>query len=498
MDEPPNALRHPPSPTGSSALSLRRIPATALAAAAALAPLAAQGSGLGYGQLFELPTLSDECDHATVAVNAARDLLVCWQSVVYLPNPVPGEPDLRARQIEIAYFPWLEQRGRWGTPVLGGPGHAIAGDPAVDFFGSGADSCRKPDVLALGDGSFVVLWARTEAAVPVSSRLEAVRVTPSGVSDFVLDAPAPGLGYEIDTDLRSGEAGAMVDGTGFPGSDLRAAAVYGADEVLQGTEREYSLRLALMDWATLPPAVQVETAFSGIPWDESPGFGTPPGGLVLADTVADDYGHLVVAWGQYDHDPQAGTWTGSIEIRRLQLDWSWQTPALLLDQAAFGAAAPGNFLARPNLAVSHQDDRMGGNRVTLAWFESADAVNADRDLHLAEVDFTGEALPGAVGLTEHPWPNSPIRDDHYPVPVRGFQIEGTFFIQESVGNHEDLAAYSPDPPVFYKLVDPGNPWRPHADLWEDGSGQPGSRAIPVVLEGVGTLGTAIFLVIFQT
>lgn len=199
----------------------QRTPVKSLAALFALIPLTLAGipqtsfdKGLPSNK-FEIPvfdmqdpSLLDlrDADHATVAMNDSRDIVVAFHST---------REDISSfgnmKQVEFAYFKW-QAPDTWEhleTTIVG----SIDFNPIGYLLPTGAKvKCERPDVVAVGDKFFIV-WTRiySEAAsgdANESAVLECAWIERDPVTDVIsiFDDPAAGLGqgFQLDKHVPGG------------------------------------------------------------------------------------------------------------------------------------------------------------------------------------------------------------------------------------------------------------------------------------------------------
>lgn len=397
------------------------------------------------GATVELPALGGgDADHATVAINAAGDVLAAWSTA----RPELGQG---AFQVEACFLPY-RGRGRWAVPASAKL--LLLGDPLAGVFSGGPESCRKPDVQAAGNDFFVV-WPRSDATRQ-SCRLELVRLrVQAGVP--LLEAPAPGVGYVVDAELDGASSGTMPDLVESATLAQGVAVVYADDELQAPPWREFDLRVAAADFATLPPALHGPYLLADdLPFDDGRNGGEPAGGKVLPDVVLDDAGRLVVAWEQYVHSGHAGAPEdrGTIQVRWFS-DPALETPAELARQE-FGGLVASDYARRPNLASSRRDPT---DEVALAYLLAADGSSTSDVAYLALQRDGASASAQDLG-----YPCTAGDREALPFPVHGASVQACLAIRQS-GAMAQLEAYAQRLGLG-ALPATAGPWRPAADLLE--------------------------------
>ncbi len=403
---------------------------------AGAAPAAAQQE-LDPGSPLELPTLgSGAADHATVAANRDGD----WLIANHADHPQGG------KLVEVTVATPKNNAGRFRltAPIL-------VGDPSLDLLGD--DSCRKPDVVALHDGSFAVVFPRAVRQDPQSGRLEIVRVITrdaqgDALSTPIIESPGPGRGYVIDASVVPGEAGVMPDLASLGPTLASACAVVYAHEaeVVETTDdifREYDLRIARIDFGQ----PQQSTDFirgpwlleTGIPLDNQAEFPFA-GGIILPDMVLDDADNLVVAWEQYLLAPHQGLSQGAqgrvVMSRYESLDGD--QPLVPLDRLEFGGQADLRQQRRPALDSSREDQVNG---IAIAWTDREPLGLLNRvQYHLLE--FPNGDMPGVGPPVSAYWEDSPLFGDAHPVTILGDDDGLAFAVRDFGFERQVLASYS--------------------------------------------------------
>lgn len=381
-----------------------------------------------YGEDKTLPTLTPQgADHATLAVNSYGDTYVAWQGT-WSGNTHMVEGML------VKYIGNDEWQG-------GSNDHHVLGDMSLHLI-SNDESCSKPDVVAMPDGSFCVAWHRIDRSGVAASRLEVARIhvrDSQGVllSTPLLDRQAVGIGFTADSAIISGFAGIMVDLVDLEDGSVGAVYAHETSNLPQpngDVYREYDLRITRIDWNVAPgapgfvsPPVNLVTS---LPIDNTSAYPLN-GGQVLPDVVLDDNLDLIVAYEQYwldGHGGVSGQTLGEIVVKRF---------------AGFGAANPFQVLdtdkftnhirrhqRRPNLATSKLD---ANNSVSVSWIDDEVAIWKSNSLHSRNIMYTN---PGASTVADLFWENSVFHEDTHATIVHGPQQQrytlGVRFFSSSV------------------------------------------------------------------
>ncbi|MDE0586469.1 MAG: hypothetical protein OSB63_07605, partial [Planctomycetota bacterium] len=117
-----------------------------------------------FGDTIELNTIgSQDADHASIAVNHFGDVIVVNHTSV----------GSTAKATELNTLVPLGNDISSGFKLYST--HRL-GDPTLNIFGAGNDSCSKPDAEDFGNGSFLVVWSRHDLSGNQPSRIEACKV----------------------------------------------------------------------------------------------------------------------------------------------------------------------------------------------------------------------------------------------------------------------------------------------------------------------------------
>jgi len=391
------------------------------------APITAQ-QVFTYGEDNVLPTFTPQgADHATLAVNSFGDVYVAWQGT--------WSGNVHMVEGQLMKYTGNDQ---WET---GSNDHHLLGDMSLHLI-SQDESCSKPDVVAMPDGSFCIAWHRIDRTGLVPSRLEVSRVQVRDAQGVLLPNPiielqAPGLGFAADAAINSGFAGIMVDIVDL--RDGSIAAVY-ASETLNSPQpngdvyREYDLRITRIDWNQAPGSPGFASPFtnlvSNLPIDNTAAYPLN-GGQVLPDVVLDDNGDLIVAYEEYwldGHGGVSGQTLGQIVVKRFA-GYGASTPFQLLDTNTF----TNNFRRhqrRPNLSTSLTDAR---NSVSMTWVDDEIVPWKSNSIHSREIIYR---TPGASTANPLYWSNSTLKEDTQSTIVHGPQQQrytlGVRFFSNSV------------------------------------------------------------------
>ena len=366
-----------------------------------------------YGEDNTLPTFTPQgADHAALAVNHFGDTYVAWQGTWSGNNHMVEGMLMR-----------YTGNDQWETSAND---HHLLGDQSLHLI-SPDESCSKPDVVAMPDGSFCVTWHRIDRSGMFPSHLEVSRVQvrdAQGVllATSILDRQAVGHGFTADLAVWSGFARIMVDLVDL--GDGSVAAVY-AHETYNlsapngDTHREYDLRITRIDWNIAPGAPGFISApvtlVSNLPIDNTLRYPLN-GGQVLPDVVVDDNLDLIVAYEEFWLDGHAGVsgqTRGQIVVKRFT-GFGAATPFQCLDTDTF----TNNFRRhqrRPNLATSKLDAR---NNVSLTWVDDEVVLWKSNSIHSRQITYS---TPGASTIDNLYWDNSVVLEDTHAAIVHGPQ-----------------------------------------------------------------------------
>lgn len=377
----------------------------------ALTPFLAGQQTIGYGDDIALPTFTPQgADHATVAVNHYGDAFVAWQ----------GTFSGNVHLVEGMSIPYLGNDTWEGSSL----GHLSLGDMSLQLL-SNDETCSKPDVVEMPDGSFCIAWQRIDRSGLVPARLEVCRVQVRDSAGTlyaapVIDQSAAGEGHIADSSVTSGFAGIMVDLVNLEDGTVGAVYAHELSSVVDGvtgsTYREYELRFVVIDWNLGPgnpgfisaPTILVPN----LPIDNNAQYPLI-GGQVLPDVVLDDYGNLIVAYEEYWHDGHGGVIgsnNGRIVVNRYS-GYRTGTP-LIVNQHTF----TNNFRRhqrRPNLATSRLDTK---NSVSLTWIDDEYVPWKNNTLHSREITYP---LSGPPSVQPLHWENSIWREDTHATIAHG-------------------------------------------------------------------------------
>ncbi len=369
----------------------------------ALAPLLlSQGPTLQIGATHRLPSFGmGSKNHASVAANANGDLCVVWHAETGLGDQHLVEAIVYRRQGE----------GRWVTF----PGdHFVLGDPSLGVYGPGRDTCIKPAVCALGDGSFVAVWPRFDRFT-LDGRLEAQRiVVPHSFGSAIPPLRRLASPVVLDEALRPGDGGSMPGITAVADTEALVAYTHEVHRTPLATGevlRDYALRLQRMDWSRAPGDPEFRKESLQLPdlvaADDAPDV-PAEGGLVLPEVAVDEPGHVFLAFEEF----RASGRTGSAHDAAVVLVSLLQTGSTLTveDVLRFRGSDARRRQRRPQLSVLRGD---GVERALLAWGDRAGPGLIHNRARWRRIELT----PQGPVVTPLGWSPAPGSEDFHPFPV---------------------------------------------------------------------------------
>lgn len=380
--------------------------------------------------------LDRDADHATVAMNSQRDIVVAFHTS-------RNEVVQGMKQVEYAYYEW-QGGDTWThlkTRVIGSIIHDPIGLPQQAF------KCERPDVIAVGDKFFIV-WTRRyqnpafpqEPAVLECAWLE--KVAPGNVQvrnnggptglGFKLDAhvPIPGQREFYVKDCAGVPDAVVLNDPSLPAGSAKVAVVYPhqTDGFTAGTSgnRKFDSRIitcTIDSGSTLAkgPFVDLQNLvpFNG---PTAPGGGSSAG-LILPDLAPSPEDNAF--WLVAETQTMVGALPhGKIHLQYWQFENSTSAWDLLASKTYKSPSSPPYLKPyvrrRPN--VSSYPEVGLNPTVTIAFFkvDPNPQVGEDGSVNvvLDQVEYDGSGfvnptIPLAV------WPNDPAFGDGKPVPLRG-------------------------------------------------------------------------------
>ena len=489
-----------------------RFPLISAILCAFLNPLAAQTPPVSFDTTFRLASKNPDADvdHATIAVNQYGDIFVAYHGINAL--------DSELRHVEGMLVLRTQVQG-WVTAKTD-EFHYLLGDPEVGVYTAidpiNRDTCNKPDVCAMADGSFVITWPRhNRYSTAADSRLETARVEcRDSIGELIRNATddlspilhtlAPGVGYPVGLPLiDKGEAGIMPDMVALASNPSACAVAYANHKrtVIQGhnTFQDYDIDIARLNW-TQPgaPTIQGPITLEGdIPWDLHDALNPSIGGQILPDIVEDDDRNLVIAYEEYRFDghpdPLTGVpvfvgieFKGVINVKRFS-GFAANPPLSELNHNEFkGVRRPSDGSSfpqrRPNLSTS-QDDRF--NTVSLAWIDKLNEKLMEPGVGYQQIEYHPN---GSTTTIDFNWSNAPAREDSMPVPIHGPSFRGCLASTSSAVQPESrIRAFLPlsGRTILSAYPSIRDAFRPSATFLTDynSAGQRVRDIVPICIEG---------------
>ena len=421
------------------------------------------------GDTIELNTIgSQNADHAAIAVNRFGDVIIANHVNV----------GSTAKATELNTLVPLGNTLNAGFKLFN---TSRLGDPTLNIFGVGNDSCSKPDVENLGNGSFLVVWSRHDLSGNQPSRIEACKVITRDIYGDILPqaqiiTTRTGEGIIVDNTSNAGDAGFMPDiaSVKIPGSAKAIIVFAHEDEIVSSannTFRDYSLLGKKINWPrgssspNFGPLVTLETHITF----DNPINTQYAGGMVLPDAVIDDGGNLVVVYESYlisPHHWHFGAPLGSIHIRRYSED------LLLLDEIELVGNNRERNQRRPMIATSDGD---ATNILTLGWNEVSASNAAVHRSHFRSVIFN-ESTSGYDTPQVIPWDESFGSEDDLATVAMSGRARIIMAARRLPNRNSLTGAFKSilEPPTTKDFTPNHNsPWRPAIVVYD----LPNSRSI---------------------
>jgi len=367
-------------------------------------------------------------DHATVAMNSDRDIIVAFHSTI----------NSSLKQVEIACYEY-QPGDTWnymGTEIVGGTGH----DP-LQLVSPDSVKCERPDVVAVGDRFFVV-WTRRYQGVTnhlnEPAVLECAWVDLSGGSIAIKRNAMPqGQGVELDAhDLSLGsthdfwvrECGGVPDAVPLndPNNPYSVAVVYPHQKQFsipqQSEDRTFELRVVTCVYddalgSVTPGSVELLVPTIQFNGQSSPNPGASSGGLILPE-VAPSLQEGAF-WLAAERQIEVGT-PVAIEGKIYLGYWKWEAD-VWTEKASrtYQTGTTGLTYYRRRPMISAYPELGQSPTVGLA-FNKIDVSGATPNIDVIYKQVTYDPTGGFNNVLAFPhWPNSTGVDDHKPASVMG-------------------------------------------------------------------------------
>jgi len=383
-----------------------------------------------------------DADHATVAMNSNRDILVAFHT---------SRPDItgagQMKQVEIAFYEY-QSNDTWDyvdTYLLGG----------IDYNPIGLNQaqvkCERPDVIAVGDRFFVVWTRRYDSSIAGQGNEPAIlecawvkKVNgPTSVQVTGHQSGSVGRGFELDAHVPGGRAFEIRECAGVPDAvalndpsdPFKVAVVYPHQFVFSSgsnLNRKFALRMVTCSLDAVqnsvskgpPEELHSTVVFNG---DSAPGGGTSAG-LILPDLApsSEVNSFWVAAEGQVldSNSPQ-------LENGRIRLEY-WQENGGTWDVLAsktFKSPNGGTSYMRRRPMISSFPAGTAEHVVSIAFSKgNPDPAATDKSANVVHEQWeyeNGSLIsppsygPGVPPETLAEWPNSSLYGDGKPVALHG-------------------------------------------------------------------------------
>lgn len=379
-------------------------------------------------------------DHATVAMNAERDILVAFHSTrADIEDSVGTHQGFHEplKQVELAFFRYDSQDDEWdltAQKLIGSTVHDPRFSNEQEYV-----RCERPDVIAAGSRFFVVWTRRYDRDQPGDEEEPAVLEcawvewnSSTSTLDIHNGGLADGLGYPLDTDYWVRECAGVPDAVLFDvdSTSSTVGVVYPHQtdfgDALDGNdnERRCELRLIVTSLThsshTIPTPDAPYALVDDINFDgPTAPSGEVAAGLILPDLARAQPDSVTGAfrfWLAYEE--QNFPLTGTVPDGRIRLGLIEQTATGWgpLGTHTFGLASAPYARRRPNLA-SHPEDAGGLDVVSIA-FSKTNTTGNDDVVHQEWLFDADDGLTQVITQPVHAFENT---TDHHtrPVPLHG-------------------------------------------------------------------------------
>ena len=427
------------------------------------------GTGAEIELVMGAGDLDRQADHATVAMNSNRDILVAFHSHR---NDITAIPFLK--QVEVAFYEYMpNETWEWRETQLVG---SVDYSPLKSFIlGVDTVSCERPDIQAVGD-VFVVTWTRqyntisggeaiNEPVVLECAWIEINTASPpameiTGAGPDALGVPQPGRGFELDVHHAFGSGTryeareskstpdivVLKDGA-LPAGQHKVAIVYShqydfSDPMIQDLKRTCETRVVT---CTFEPSSDTITSTSPETLHPSIKFnGTSQStGLILPDAApsGEDNAFWMVTESQgIDTSTGQPLDTGAIQLDYWELDASgdWQTRA----SKTFFSPAGGTPYLRRRPMVSAYPEGTGTQRASVTFSKKdPDITGPDQSANVITktFDYDDGSMNNPSPESPNAWPNNTLLSDAKPTVIRGrgLPYEVVYFFSDQLSAIND-------------------------------------------------------------
>lgn len=268
------------------------------------------------------------------------------------------------------------------------------GDAGTSLFAS--ETCQKPWIAALGDGSFVAVYHRKNAATGNATRVEIARATLTG-STWAIDVASAGVGHTVDATVTAGDADVMPRMAWISGNIFVLLYSHQASRDVSGAvnTRTYDLRGKIYNWSATgaPTELNTGTVVSAIPFDDSDtlNFASGSAGLIIAYPLVDNEFNIVCAYEEWDSARASSGEGGRIVLKTVGGPYH-ATPLTVL-ATDYYEGSDDRPLRRPVLAKAHPFYDNGANEFIITYGDqypaAASASNSTGVLGRFAVSSTG-------------------------------------------------------------------------------------------------------------
>lgn len=378
---------------------------------------------------FALP--DRDYDHATVAINSDRDVVVAFHSS-------RTDTSAKMKQVEIAYYQW-QTGDTWiykGSKLVGNIGF----DPIP--LGVGPVKCEFPDVIAVDDKFFAV-WVRRYQGPQVNPNEPAVLecawidLDTNGNIRVHQNGNPLGQGFPLDFDGSSGTNYWIRECGGVPeavrlndaSSPYKVAVVYPHQTTFSGggaLNRTFEIRIVTCELDATTLSVSIGTAQPKdvlVPIVQFNGISSPSGssgGLVLPDLAvsSEDNAFWLAAERQIEvgGDPEGKIYLGYWKFESGQ----WTEKASRTYQSSNSADA---FARRRPMISAYPE--AGQNELVALAFNKIDLrqppfqTQVSKNVIYKQVEYDPSGSLNTPSAVYPQWPNTTSHDDLKPSPIQG-------------------------------------------------------------------------------
>jgi len=486
---------------------------------------------MAHDTAYEIPLQSGgawgqstrQADHAVVAMNDERDILIAYQTVRGdISNTGTGRNPFHEslRQVEIAFLDYDSQSGEWTLEdrvLVGSTDFNPLPSPYQDSV-----RCERPDVIAVGNRFFVV-WTRRydraqtgQAEEPAILECAWVEWTGSALQIYN-NSQSVGLGVPLDDDYKIRECAGVPDAVVLhPGDPNGSPPILPTVGVVYPHQTDFGdapnggnpdntrlceLRLVVVSLNSsnqIPAPDSPFTLVSSIDFDgPTAPQGQESAGLILPDcarALPDPTTGAYRFWLAYEE--QFGLINGVPDGRiRLGLLEQTATGWGVLDTHTFGASSSPYARRRPNIS-SFPEGANGDDLVSIAFSKTNTTGNDDVVYEEWQYD-ADEGLfkiPFEVG---HVFEND--GDDHTrPIPLHGrtTPFVRRLFVERNEATSQILDYDTESDDVTVRTSTTVELGRPAVSYWDGSGSVPDEVALTWEEQAQGVSFTRIWIRVF--